>query len=46
MQQASYDAFLAATEQGNPKTVTYRKDAASGFYRVFAYNREADHAPE
>jgi DNA repair protein RadD len=46
MQQASYDAFLAATEQGNPKTVTYRKDAASGFYRVFAYNKEADHAPE
>lgn len=28
-----------------PETVTYRKEE-SGFYRVFEFNREADHEPE
>lgn len=44
-QQTEYATFLAATESGNPRTVTYRKDAASGFYRVYGYNKEADREP-
>jgi len=28
-----------------PKTVTYQKDAQSGFYQVYAYNRPHDEAP-
>ena len=37
-------AFCDATEDGNvqPMTVTYRKDAESGFYRVFGYNAKSD----
>jgi DNA repair protein RadD len=39
-------AFCDATEDGNvqPMTVTYRKDAESGFYRVFGYNAKSDAA--
>ena len=29
-----------------PETITYQKDAGSGFYRVFSYNGPADEAPE
>lgn len=29
-----------------PKTITYQLDPVSTFYRVFAYNRTADEAPE
>lgn len=35
-----YGMFMA---NGNPKTVTYRKDPESGFYRIMAYNQEAQH---
>jgi DNA repair protein RadD len=38
----------ASTEGGEvaPATVTYRKDAATGFFVVMGYNGEADCAPE
>jgi DNA repair protein RadD len=38
----------ASTKGGEvtPATVTYRKDAATGFFVVMGYNGEADHAPE
>lgn len=29
-----------------PKSITYQKDAGSGFYRVIAYDRQEDVAPE
>jgi DNA repair protein RadD len=29
-----------------PKTVTYQKDPNTKFYRVIAYNKEADRAPD
>lgn len=32
--------------QEMPRSVTYRKDPNSGFYRILAYNKEADRAPE
>lgn len=28
-----------------PKTITYRKDSSSGFYRIMDYNREPDREP-
>ncbi len=45
--QAQWEAFAAVTDGGEymPKTVTYRKDPATGFFEVRAYNREADRAP-
>lgn len=44
----AWENFSDATDHGktNPQTVTYCKDAASGFYRVLDFNREADHEPE
>ena len=44
-QQTEYATFLEATENGTPRTVTYRKDAASSFYRIYGYNKEADVEP-
>jgi len=41
-QQADWATFQQATEDGTPRTVTYKKDAQSKFYNVFAYNKEAD----
>jgi len=41
-QQAEWATFQRATEDGTPKTVTYKKDAETKFYNVFAYNKEAD----
>ena len=39
--------FEQVTADGvTPRTVTYQKDAGTGFYRVFAYNRPADVEPE
>jgi DNA repair protein RadD len=37
-----------STSSGNstPKTVTYKKDADTGFYRVFGYDREPDEIPQ
>lgn len=39
-----YEALLKATNGGDkmPETITYRKDKDSGFYRVLAYNQDAD----
>ena len=36
--------WLAATREGEtrPETVTYQKNAASGFYEILGYNRKAD----
>jgi len=41
-------AFDNATDNGNqkPETISYVKDAESQFFRILAYNREADEAPE
>lgn len=45
-QQEAYKALEAVTENGTtPRTVTYQKDKQSGFYRVFAWNKEADVEP-
>lgn len=46
--QAEWDMFMRATDGGQvtPKTVTYQKDAGTVFYRVFAFNRPADVAPD
>lgn len=43
-----YAAWSAATSAGDqpPQTITYAKDAATGFFRIYRYNQEADHAPE
>jgi len=38
--------FQVATRNGQPETITYRKDADSGFFRIIAYNQEADNMPE
>jgi len=42
--QAQHAMWLSVTGEGQnpPQTVTYRKDAASGFYEVLGYNRKAD----
>jgi DNA repair protein RadD len=45
--QAQWEAFDLATQGGTvaPITVSYRKDAATGFFEILAYNKEADHEP-
>ena len=43
--QAEWAAFQTATESEKPRTVSYVKDVSSGFYRVFAYNRQEDMEP-
>ena len=45
---ADWQAFCAASDDGReaPKTVTYRKDADTGFYRVFAWNKPEDVEPQ
>ena len=37
--------FEAATNSGQPKTVTYKKDAETGFYRLINLNQAADEEP-
>jgi len=46
--QAQWAAFDGATMGGTvaPRSVTYRKDPATQFYEIKAFNREPDHAPE
>lgn len=39
-------AMLQALGDDEPETITYQKDAESGFYRIFSYNGPADVAPE
>ena len=42
-----HEVFIKATDDGAtpPATVTYRKDPATQFFEIRAYNREADHEP-
>jgi len=40
---ADWKKFQAATEQGQPETVSYIKDADSSFYRILAFGMPADH---
>ena len=46
--QVAWQAFDAVTDGGKvaPRTVTYIKDAGSGFFDIRAYNRAADEAPD
>ena len=43
-----WDKFNAATHGATeqPRSITYRKDAQSGFFTIFGYNAEPDHEPE
>ena len=43
-QQGALQMFEMATENGKPRSVTYQK-LDTGFYRIYAYNREADVEP-
>lgn len=42
-----FNMWISATEDETvlPATVTYRKDPATNFFEIRAYNREADHEP-
>lgn len=46
--KARHEVFVKATDDGStpPATITYRKDPATQFFEIRAYNREADHAPD
>ena len=46
-QAKELERFNAATQSGTmkPETISYMKDAESGFYRVLAYNQAADVEP-
>jgi len=45
-QRQDWADFQAATVTGPPRTVTYRKDPESGFYRLLGLNKEPDREPE
>jgi len=45
-QREEWARFEAATADAKPRTVTYRKDQMSGFYRLLGLNKEKDIAPE
>lgn len=44
VRRKEYDALMQATEGGDlmPRTITYRKDKNSGFFKVLAYNQPED----
>jgi DNA repair protein RadD len=42
VQKAMFDSLDGVT----PRTITYAKDANSGFYNVFAYNEREDESPQ
>lgn len=42
---AEFEMFQRATQDGDPKTITYRKDPDTGFFVVHGYNRQADVDP-
>ena len=46
--QAAWASFDRVTDGGKvaPRTVTYAKDASSGFFDIKAYNRAEDEAPD
>lgn len=43
---AEWRAFEAATSEGQPQSISYVKDAASGFFRVLGYNHAPDALPD
>lgn len=45
-QARDLEKFQRATNDGKPETVSYVKDAESGFFKVLAFNAEADKLPE
>lgn len=45
-QREEWAKFEAATANGQPRTVTYQKDAETGFYRLWGVNLPADEAPD
>ena len=45
-QREEWARFDAATQDGQPRTVTYKKDAESGFYRLLGLNQEEDYEPK
>ena len=45
-QQGEFRMFEQATHEHTPSTVTYQKNAASGFYNVIAYGRPIDNEPD
>jgi len=45
-QRDEWARFASATQDGQPRTVTYRKDPESGFYRLLGLNHPADVEPE
>lgn len=47
VRRKEYDALMQATQGGDlmPRTITYRKDKNSGFFKILAYNQQPDTAP-
>lgn len=45
-QREEWARFEAATQDGQPRTVTYKKNADSGFYSLLGLNQEEDHEPK
>lgn len=45
--RAAWTGFMKASQEGTvmPETITYRKDAESGFFVAIDYGREADEVP-
>lgn len=44
--QRKWSRFMSAMEDGEPQTITYRKDAESGFFEIMAYNQPEDEEPQ
>ena len=44
--QRKWARFQAAMDDGDPQTITYRKNAESGFFDILAYNQPEDQEPE
>lgn len=44
--QRKWARFQAALDDGDPHSVTYKKDAETGFFDILAYNQPIDEAPE
>lgn len=45
-QARDLERFKSATAEGKPSTISYLKDSESGFFKVLAFNAEADRMPE
>lgn len=44
--QRKWARFQDAMQNGDPQTITYRKDAESGFFEILAYNQPEDVEPQ